>query len=78
MKGYQCLTEVPSLDQKPSFREVYDANNQEMKALEEFIKMKKRYIMKLMYVERNLRAIEDTKWLMQYLKQFSRTNKSVM
>ena len=50
-----------------------------MKALEEFIKMKERYIMKLMYVEHNLHAIEDIKtWLMQYLKQFLRKNKSVM
>ena len=77
-EGYQCLTEVLSLDQKPSFANVYEANDQEMKALEEFIKMKERCIMKLMYVERNLRAIEDTKWLMQYLKQFPRTNKSAM
>ena len=77
-EGYQCLTDVPSLDQKPSFADVYDCNDQEMKALEEFIKMKEQCIMKLMYVERNLRAIEDTKWLMQYLKQFPRTNKSAM
>ena len=60
-EGYQCLIEVPSPDQKPNFADVYDANDQEMKALEEFIKMKERYIMKLMYVEHNLRAIEDTK-----------------
>ena len=77
-EGYQCLTEVPSFDQKPSFADVYDANDQEMKALEEFIKMKERCIMTLMHVERNLRAIENTKWLMQYLKQFPKTNKSAM
>ena len=77
-EGYQCLTKVPSLDQIPSFADVFEANDQEMNALEEFIKMKERCIMKLMYVERNLRAIEDTKWLMQYLKQFPRTNKSAM
>ena len=69
---------MPSSDQKPSFAEVYDANDQEMKALEEFIKMKERCIMELMYMERNLCAIENTKWLMQYLKQFPRTNKSTM
>ena len=40
--------------------------------------MKERCIMKLMYVEHNLRVIEDTKWLMQFLKQFPRTNKSTM
>ena len=32
--------------------------------------MKEKCIMKFMYVEHNLRAIEDTKWLMQYLKEF--------
>ena len=74
-EGYQCLTKVPSPDKKPSIAEVYNANDQEMKALEEFIKMKERCIMKLMYVEHNLRAIEDTKWLMQYLKQFPRKKK---
>ena len=60
-EGYQYLTQVPSPDQKPSFVEVYDANDQEMKALEEFIKMNERCIMNLMYVEHNLRTIEDTK-----------------
>ena len=33
--------------------------------------------MKLMYVERNLHAIEDTKWLMQYLKEFPRKDKLI-
>ena len=60
-EGYQCLTEVLGLDQKPSFVDVCDANDQKLKALEEFIKMKERCIMKLMYVEHNFRAIEDTK-----------------
>ena len=63
-EGYQCLTEVPSLNQKPSFADIYDANEQEMKALEEFIKMKEQCIMKLMYVEHNLHVIKDTKWPM--------------
>ena len=54
------LIEVPSSDQKPSFADIYEANDQEMKALEDFIKMKERCIMKLMYIECNLHAIEDT------------------
>ena len=49
-----------------------------MKALEEFIKMKERCIMKLMYVKHNLYAINDTKWLMQYLKESPRKDKFVM
>ena len=69
---------MPSTDQKPSFADVYDANDQELKALEGFIKMKERCIMKLIYVDRNLCAIEDTKWLLQYLKQFPKINKSKM
>ena len=59
--GYQCLSEVPNLGQKPNFVQVHDANDQELKALKDFVLMKEKCIMKLMYVERNLRAIEDTK-----------------
>ena len=77
-EGFRYLTEVPSTDQKPSFADVYDANDQELKALEEFIKMKERCIMKLIYVDRNSRAIGDTKWLLQYLKQFPKIKKSTM
>ena len=75
MEGYQCLNEVPNPAEKPSFTDVYDANEQELKALEEFIVMKEKCIMKLMYVERNLRAIEDTKWLMEYLQEFPKRDK---
>ena len=32
--------------------------------------MNEKCIMKHIYVKRNLHAIEDTKWLMQYLKEF--------
>ena len=61
--------------QKPNFAHVHDANDQELKALEDFVIMKEKCIMKLMYVKRNLRAIENTKWLMQYLKEFPRKDK---
>ena len=63
---------------KPNFINVHDANDHEIKALEEFIIMKEKCIMELMHVERNLCAIEDTKWLMQYLKEFSRKDKSLV
>ena len=66
MEGYQCLNGVPDPVEKPSFANVCDTNKQEINALEEFIMMKEKCIMKLMYVEQNL-AIEDTKWLMEYL-----------
>ena len=75
--GYQCLNEVPNRGQKPNFAHVHDANDQELKALEDFVITKEKCIMKLMYVERNLRAIEDTKWLMQYLKEFLRKDKLI-
>ena len=75
--GYQCLNEVPHREKKPNFAHVHDANDQELKALEDFIIMKEKCIMKLMYVERNLRAIEETKWLMQYLKEFPKEEKLI-
>ena len=75
--GYQCLSEVPNHGLKPNFAQVHDANDQELKALEDFIIMKEKCIMKLMYVEHNLHAIEDTKWLLQYLKEFPRKDKLI-
>ena len=74
---YQCLNEVPNHGLKPNFTQVHEANDQELKALEDFIRMKEKCIMKLMYVEHNLRIIEDTKWLMQYLKEFLRKDKVI-
>ena len=68
---------MPDCGPKLDFANVHDTNDQEIKALEEFINMKKKFIMKLVYVERNLRAIEDTKWLLQYLKEFPRKDKSI-
>ena len=75
--GYQRLSEVPKYRQKPNFAQVHDANDQELKALEDFVLMKEKCIMMLMYVEHNLCAIEDTKWLMQYLKEFPRKDKLI-
>ena len=39
--------------------------------------MKEKCIMKPMYVERNLRAIEDMKWLMEYLQEFLKKEKFI-
>ena len=48
VEGYQCLNEVSNPAEKPSFANVYDANEQELTALEEFIMMKEKCVMKLM------------------------------
>ena len=77
MDSYQCLNEVPNCEHKPNFAYVHDANDQELKALEDFIIMKEKCIMKLIYVEHNVHAIEDMKWLMQYMKQFLREEKLI-
>ena len=61
MDGYQYLDEVPNCGQKPNFAYVHNANDQELKALKDFVIMKEKCVMKLMYVEHNLCAIEDTK-----------------
>ena len=52
---------MPDRGHKPNFAHVHDINDQEIKALKEFIIMKEKCIMKLIYLEQNLRAIEDTK-----------------
>ena len=68
---------MPNRGQKPNFAYVHDANDQELKALEDFVIMKEKCIMKLMYVECNLCAIKETKWLIQYLKEFPRKDKLI-
>ena len=78
MERYQCLNGMPYPTEKTSFADVYDTNEQEIKALEEFIMMKEKCIIKLMYVERNLCAIEDTKWLMEYLQEFPKKDKFIV
>ena len=35
--GYQCLNKVPDCEKKPNFAHVHDANDQELKALEDFV-----------------------------------------
>ena len=55
---------------KPEFAKTEEATEQEMRTLEEFIKWKERCVLKLMQVEHNLQAIDNTKWLLQYFNKF--------
>jgi hypothetical protein len=53
-----------------------EANPQELKALVDFIAYKERVLQHLQYVERNIQAIEDTRCLQKYLKEFPQIDKS--
>ena len=52
------------------------ADPRELKSLESFIQMKERCILKRMYVQKNLDAIEEARWLANHLIHFLTTNKS--
>ena len=52
------------------------ADSRELKSLESFIQMKERCISKRMYVQKNLDAIEEARWLANYLIHFPEADKS--
>lgn len=68
--GHMCLRSLPSTSQTPELAEVFAADDRELRALQEFIAYKERCVSRLQYVEKNLRAIDEAKWLMQYLIEF--------
>jgi hypothetical protein len=68
------MNELPERSLKPKFTKAEEATEQEMRALEEFIKWKERYVLKLMQVERNLQATDDTQWLLQYSNEFPKNS----
>jgi hypothetical protein len=70
-----CLRSVPNTAEKPALAEVHRAEERELKALDEFIAYKTRWVEKLQNVEKNLQAIEETEWLKEYLEHFSDANR---
>jgi hypothetical protein len=55
---------------KPSLAPLKEVDSWELKVLADFIAYKECVLQHLQYVERNLQAIEDTRWLQNYLKEF--------
>ena len=61
--GHLCLTSLPSTMEKPNLTRVFCADERELRALDDFIAYKERYVERLQNVEKNLQAIEETQWL---------------
>jgi hypothetical protein len=61
--GHLCLNSLPSTMEKPNLVEVFHADERELRALDDFIAYKERCVERLQNVEKNLQAIEETRWL---------------
>jgi hypothetical protein len=57
--GHLCLTSLPSTMEKPNLVDVFHADEQELRALDDFIAYKERCVERLQNVEK-LQAIEET------------------
>jgi hypothetical protein len=68
--GHLCLTSLPSTMEKPNLAKVFRADERELRALDDFIAYKERCVKRLQNVEKNLQAVEETRWLKQYLEDF--------
>jgi hypothetical protein len=73
--GHVCLRSLPNMAERPALAKVHRAEERELKALDEFIAYKTRYVERLQNVEKNLQAIEETEWLKEYLEHFPDANK---
>jgi hypothetical protein len=73
--GHLCLTSLPSTMEKPNLAEVFPADERELRVLDDFIAYKKRCVERLQNVEKNLQAIDEIRWLKQYLEDFPRADR---
>jgi hypothetical protein len=69
-EGHLCLISLPNTMEKPNLAEVSATNERELRALDEFIAYKERYVERLQHVEKNVPAIDETRWLKQNLEEF--------
>jgi hypothetical protein len=69
-EGYECLAWMPACPGKPFLAPLKEADSRKLKALADFIAYKERALQCLQYVEHYIQAIEDTRWLQNYLKEF--------
>ena len=67
---HQYLQSLPEKGTKPSIAVVKTTDCRKLKSLESFIQMKERCILKQIYVQKNLDAIEEVQWLANYLIHF--------
>jgi hypothetical protein len=62
-EGHLCLRSLPNTMEKPELAEVFGADERELRALNDFIAYKERCVERLQKVEKNLQAIDETRWL---------------
>jgi hypothetical protein len=74
-EGHLCMTSLPNTMEKPELAEFFSVDERELRALDEFIAYKERCVERLQNMEKNLQAIDETRWLKQYLKEFSDGNR---
>ena len=61
---------VASREEQPTFDKVFGADEQELKAFNDFIAYKERCIKRFQHLERNLKAIDEAARLKLYLAEF--------
>lgn len=72
-----CLQSLSTKDEKRNLAEVFCANERKLKALKEIVAYKERYVDRIQNIEEKLKAINETKRLVHYLKEFPMQDESV-
>jgi hypothetical protein len=68
--GHACLDAVPSAHLPIGFATVTDPEPRDIKVLEDYIVLKEKHIARNQNVEKNIEVVEQTEWLISYLKEF--------
>jgi hypothetical protein len=74
--GYACLDTVPSARLPIGLAEVTEPEPRDIKILEDYIDLKETQIARHQNVEKNIDAVEQTEWLISYLKEFPTNDRS--
>jgi hypothetical protein len=68
--GHACLDAVPSTRLPIGLATITDPEPRDIKVLEDYIVLKEKHIARHQNVEKNIEVVEQTKWLISYLKEF--------
>ena len=73
--GHACLDVVPLARSQIGLVIITNPEPQDIKVLEDYIVLKEKHIARHQNVEKNIEAMEQTEWLISYLKEFQSTNR---
>jgi hypothetical protein len=68
--GHECLQRIPSIDSQVDLASVAEPDGRELRALEDFILLKERHIVRHMNIEKSLKAVAETSKLIAYMHEF--------